>query len=281
MKLLVVDDNKYVVEGIRRQLNWTELGIDSVYGCYNVPQAIEILKEHVIDLLITDIEMPGQDGFELLKWIREQGMVVDTVLLTSYADFSYARAAVSFQCFEYLLKPVETAVLREVMVRLTERRHQRERERQLMEYGNHWILRRNGEEAEEEEKAVQEKAVQEKAVQENAGRERQLIQEIQAYVRNHLDEVSRGQLAEAFYLSPNYLSKLFRKETGESLSEFIQQERMRKAKRLLKQGRMSISQIAAETGYPSFAHFSKQFRKFVGMSPNEYRRKGEDENGIL
>ena len=53
--------------------------------------------------------MPGQDGFELLKWLREREMEVDTVLLTSYADFSYARAAVSFQCFEYLLKPVETA----------------------------------------------------------------------------------------------------------------------------------------------------------------------------
>ena len=42
----------------------------------------------------------------------------------------------------------------------------------------------------------------------------------------------------------------------------------------------SFSRIAEETGYPSFAHFSKQFKKFVGMSPNEYRRKGEEENGI-
>lgn len=270
MKLLVVDDNKYVVEGIKRQLEWQELGIECVYGCYSVPQAMEILKSNVIDLLITDIEMPGQDGFELLKWIREREMMVDTVLLTSYADFSYARAAVSFQCFEYLLKPVETAVLREVMARLVERRKQRERDRQLMEYGNHWMLRRDGEGTEGEEKTEEE----------TGGQEKRLIQEIQKYIREHLDDVSRSRLAEAFYLSPNYLSKLFRKETGESLSEFIQQERMRKAKQLLKQGRMSISQIAEETGYPSFAHFSKQFKKFVGVSPNEYKRRGEDKNGI-
>ena len=55
---------------------------------------------------------------------------------------------------------------------------------------------------------------------------------------------------------------------------------MGKAKRLLRQNKMSISRIAEETGYPSCAHFSKQFKKFVGMSPNEYRRKGEEENGI-
>lgn len=275
MKLLVVDDNKYVVEGIKRQLDWQELGIDGVYGCYSVPQAVEILQENAIDLLITDIEMPGQDGFELLKWIRERGMVVDTVLLTSYADFSYARAAVSFQCFEYLLKPVETAVLREVMERLVERRKQRDRDRRLMEYGNHWMLRREGEETEGEERTDGETGGQEKE-----GQERHLIQEIQGYIREHLDEVSRSRLAQVFYLSPNYLSKLFRKETGDSLSEFIQQERMQKAKQLLRQEGMSISRIAEETGYPSFAHFSKQFKKFVGMSPNEYRRKGEDKNGI-
>ena len=275
MKLLVVDDNKYVVEGIKRQLDWEELGIDSVYGCYSVPQAVEILKEHVIDFLITDIEMPGQDGFELLKWLREREMEVDTVLLTSYADFSYTRAAVSFQCFEYLLKPVETTVLREVMEKLVERRNQRERDRRLMEYGNHCLLRRDGEETEGEKETEGETEGQEQE-----GQEKQLIQEIQKYIREHLDDVSRSQLAEVFFLSPNYLSKLFRKETGDSLSKFIQQERMGKAKRLLKQNKMSISRIAEETGYPSFAHFSKQFKKFVGMSPNEYRRKGEEENGI-
>lgn len=255
MKLLIVDDNKYVVEGIKRQLNWEELMIDGVYGCYSVSQAIEILEKHTIDFLITDIEMPVQDGFALLRWIRERRLAIDTVLLTSHADFSYAQAAVSFQCFEYLLKPVETAVLMEVMERLVERRNQREKDHRLMEYGNNWLSNRDAEETDSQI------------------REEQTIREIQSYIRAHLDSVSRSQLAEVFYLSPNYLSKLFRKETGVSLSEFIQQERMQRAKQLLRQDGLSVSQIAAETGYPSFAHFSKQFKKFVGMSPNEYRRK--------
>ena len=100
-----------------------------------------------------------------------------------------------------------------------------------------------------------------------------IIEDIRHYIGEHLDEVTRSSISEVFYLSPNYLSKLFRKEMGVSLSEYIQGQRMARAKRLLLQTELSISQIAAETGYPSFAHFSKQFKKFVGMTPGEYRRQ--------
>ena len=60
-----------------------------------------------------------------------------------------------------------------------------------------------------------------------------------------------------------------------SLSEYIQKSRMREARRLLLQSTLSISQIAETVGYPSFAHFSKQFKKMNGMTPNEYRKNNE------
>ena len=101
-----------------------------------------------------------------------------------------------------------------------------------------------------------------------------IIRDIQNYIAEHLDEVTRAKLSEAFYLSPNYLSRLFRKETGTGLSEYIQNARMQMARRLLLQNKLSINQIAIETGYPSFAHFSKQFKKFFGMTPGEYRKRG-------
>ena len=76
MKLLIVDDNKYVVEGLKKQLNWNELGVDEVFGCYRVDQAKEVLAKESVDLLISDIEMPGQTGFDLLDWIEEQGIYI-------------------------------------------------------------------------------------------------------------------------------------------------------------------------------------------------------------
>lgn len=99
-----------------------------------------------------------------------------------------------------------------------------------------------------------------------------VVAKIKTYIREHIDEVNRGQIAEYFYLSPSYLSKLFRRETGESLINYIQKERIALAKELLLYSEYSISDIAIQTGYPNFSHFSKQFRKFVGCTPNEFRK---------
>ena len=131
MKLLIVDDNKYVVEGLKKQLNWNALGVDEVFGCYRVDQAKEVLAKESVDLLISDIEMPGQTGFDLLDWIEEQGIELETVLLTSYADFEYARQAVQHQCSQYILKPVEPAALRNVMGLMIRKRQEHCREKSL------------------------------------------------------------------------------------------------------------------------------------------------------
>ena len=91
MKLLIVDDNKYVVAFLRKQLNWEAFGIEELIGVYSVEQAKEVFLNKQIDFLITDIEMPVQNGFDLLEWLKNQNIRSETILLTSYADFSYAK----------------------------------------------------------------------------------------------------------------------------------------------------------------------------------------------
>ena len=103
-------------------------------------------------------------------------------------------------------------------------------------------------------------------------REDLVIRDMKVYIREHLSTVTRSQIAGNFYLSPNYVSKLFSRLGGVSLSEYIQQERMEYARQQLRQTEKSISRIAEEAGYPSFAWFSKQFKKVNGMTPNEYRK---------
>ena len=101
----------------------------------------------------------------------------------------------------------------------------------------------------------------------------EIVPEIRAYIRTHLADCSREVLSRRFYLSPDYLSRIFRRVCGISLIDFIQQERMERAKELLREvNGLSIGEIAEITGYDSFAHFSKQFRKHTGVSPNKYRR---------
>ena len=118
MKLLIVEDNKYVVTLLRRQLNWEAFGIEEPIGGYSVEEAKEALLSTEIDFLISDIEMPVENGFDLLEWIRSQELSPEVVLLTSYADFSYAKRAIKYGCFDYLLKPIARQDLEEVVRKL-------------------------------------------------------------------------------------------------------------------------------------------------------------------
>ena len=199
--------------------------------------------------------MPGEKGFQLLEYIERNGLDIETIMLTSYSNFDYAKQALSYHVDDYLLKPAASEELNEAVGRMAEKKRKRMKEEKLMEYGSHWLSSVN---------------LPDEGDEEVSGRE---INEIWEYILNNLASVNRTSIAEHFFITPNYLSRLFKKETGMLLTEYIQQERMTKAQELLKNTELSVSEIALQTGYPSFAHFSKQFRRFTGDSPNEYRKR--------
>ena len=99
------------------------------------------------------------------------------------------------------------------------------------------------------------------------------VEQVKTYIRDNLDrEMSRNEIAEKVYLNPEYLSRMFRKHTGVTLSDFITNERVRTAKEYLANTKMPVSIIASKTGYSNFSHFSKIFKKLTGLTPNEYRQ---------
>jgi two-component system response regulator YesN len=98
------------------------------------------------------------------------------------------------------------------------------------------------------------------------------VSEVILYIEEHLhEELTREQLSLQVHLNSAYLSRLFRKETGLSLSDYIIKQRMTKAKELLKDPDSKISAVAETVGYSHFSHFSKMFKKVVGLTPQEYR----------
>ena len=81
------------------------------------------------------------------------------------------------------------------------------------------------------------------------------------------------------FLNAAYLSRLFHKETGEKLSDYILRLRMERAKRLLKDSEKTISEVAASTGYSNLQHFSSQFKKKIGISPTDFRMQIKTREG--
>lgn len=107
MNILLVDDDSYVLEALRKTLDWEALGIVNVYTAHSVNKARKIIEDIPIQILICDIEMPKENGFELLKWIRQKQYIIKDILLTSYAEFKYATEAIKFGCYAYALKPID------------------------------------------------------------------------------------------------------------------------------------------------------------------------------
>ena len=105
--LLMVDDELFAVRGITEGISWEEFGITKVYGVCNVKEAKTILERERIDVVISDIEMPGENGLDLLTWVSENCPGTKMLLLTAYARFDYAAYALRYQAEDYLLKPVE------------------------------------------------------------------------------------------------------------------------------------------------------------------------------
>ncbi|OPH52200.1 hypothetical protein BC351_33250 [Paenibacillus ferrarius] len=102
-----------------------------------------------------------------------------------------------------------------------------------------------------------------------------IVRKVKDYIHAHLDDrIERPELAELVHLNPAYLSRLFKKETGESLSEYILTEKMKLSQQLLRGSSKPISEIAQVAGYSNLSYFSKAFKKLFNVSPLAYR-KGE------
>ena len=104
--------------------------------------------------------------------------------------------------------------------------------------------------------------------------ESKLALDVANYVRHHLSEpISVDKMAEEFFLSRPHLSTKFKQETGQTLTDFILNEKTEEAKRLLRYSDKSASSIAAYLGFSSHGHFCKVFKKYASMTPQEYRDK--------
>lgn len=101
-----------------------------------------------------------------------------------------------------------------------------------------------------------------------------LTVDVANYIQHHMSElITAEKIAEELFLSRPYLSRKFKEETGESLTDFILKEKTEEAKRLLRYSDKSLTAIGSYLGFSSASHFSRVFKTYVGSTPSEYREK--------
>ncbi|MDO4322387.1 MAG: response regulator [Lachnospiraceae bacterium] len=138
MNILLVDDDEYIIQTIRRRIHWDRLKIQNVYAAYNIRQAKELLARVSVQVMVCDIEMPQGSGLDLLEWIRRQDYGIQTIFLTSYAEFSYAQRAIELKSLNYYLKPVDYGKLEQGIREAVERAQEQSRQLAWKKESEYW-----------------------------------------------------------------------------------------------------------------------------------------------
>lgn len=101
-----------------------------------------------------------------------------------------------------------------------------------------------------------------------------IVEKIHQFIKDHYTEnIGRNEIAEYVFFAPEYLSKMYKKKTGINLTDYINQYRMEQAKVLLEKEDVRVSDVAVKVGFENFAYFSSLFKKYIGLSPSEYRKE--------
>lgn len=121
-KLILVDDEEDVREGLLGQIQWESLGYQVMDTAENGKEAAEMVEKHHPDVVVTDIQMPFMNGLQLSEWIRNHYPGTKIIILTGYDEFEYAQKAIRLGIDEYVLKPFSAGELVEVLEKVKDQK---------------------------------------------------------------------------------------------------------------------------------------------------------------
>ncbi len=114
-KVMLIDDEPWILKDLREIFNWNELGFEIVAEAGKVDGAEAIIARYQPDLIISDIRMPGMSGLELMSRIKRKYSDTLVVFISAHSEFDYAKQAIQMGAFDYILKPAKAAELEEVL----------------------------------------------------------------------------------------------------------------------------------------------------------------------
>ena len=104
MKVLIVDDDKLARKGLIAIMNWEKYGFEVAGDVQNGRKALEFIREHPVDIVFTDIDMPEIDGIELMQMCKREYPEIKFVIFSVYEDFGYAQTALRAGALDYISK---------------------------------------------------------------------------------------------------------------------------------------------------------------------------------
>lgn len=249
-KVMIIDDEPIIVQGLSRSIPWEKWKCRVVATASDGLEGKALIEEHKPHMIFLDICMPEMTGLQLIAAMKSEFPDTEISILTGFRDFDYAQQAIRLGVTRFLLKPSNMEELEEAINTMC---------------GN--LRSKNilpDSEQEEQEETQENESTASSFIVKNA---LHYIQE------NYTQKLTLSDVAEKTYVSQWHLSKLLNRHTGQSFSEILNNVRIEQAKKLLEDPALRIGDVADAVGFMDMAHFSRVFKKQVGISANEYRNQ--------
>ncbi len=235
--LLIADDEKWIRKGILAKLRKSSLHFDDIYEAGDGLEAKKLIEEKRPHIAITDIIMPRLDGLELMEWDNRKQFGTRFVIISGYSEFQYAQKAINLGAEGYILKPITDYDLVSIL-----------------------------------QKVLQEDLPSEVGQQQTS--ERDIISGAREYITaNYGRDITVKDIAAHVSVHPNYLSGFFRKETGETITQYLTGIRIEAACYLLRKSDEPICNISCRVGYHDNQYFHRVFKKLKGKTPADFRNQ--------
>ncbi len=249
-KVLIVEDEDIIRKGIAYTMDWMGMGCTIVGEAVNGAEGLEKIKELEPDIVLADIMMPIMDGIEMIRRAKEEASF-KPVILTSYADFEYAKKAIDLNVSAYLMKPVDEEELKKNIAKIIS---EIERDR---EYDRLTEMKSPADRAPE--------------VFIKSDRENDYVQHIlNATKERYAEKISIETFSEELGVSASYLSRKFKDSTGTGYLDYLNKYRIQQAIKLLETGKYKVYEVSDLTGFTDYKHFNSVFKRYTGVSPSEF-----------
>lgn len=240
-KLMIVDDEPNVVSGIKSVIDWAGNNIEICATANDGKEALELIKKVSPDIILSDIKMPNMTGLELIQKLHESGINSKIIFLSGYDDFDYARMALRYGACDYLLKPCMPDEILKAVLNVT------------------YITEKH------------ETAKDDNFPATNRNINIVLRAALDYIHENYFQDLNLTTVADKVFISPSYLSLLFKQQLDINFVEYLNKYRINMAKKLLSDVKYKTYEVAYKVGYKNEKYFSQMFKRYTGITPREFR----------
>ena len=254
IRILIVDDDMMVRKYIRQMLDWAKHDIEIVGEALHGKHAIEQVELLNPDIALVDVAMPIMDGISFVKYVKENGLPVKIIILSCREDFDYVKEGMRLGAVDYLLKhtvkPDEIInVIRDTI--------------KNQSFGT----------VQGKKAAGPEDNPAPGSCNENVNVENKVISQTVEYIKRNISKnISLEDAADFVHLNKVYLSQLFKHHMKINFTDYVLQQKIGEAKRILAESDEKVYVVAELVGFNNQYHFFRTFRKIVGVTPEAFRK---------